>query len=126
MGTRIEIAGRETAGKDQEGRPTLQGLSVIVKNRQFFWFTCGVVLFQLADASMLPLAVGSIGRSKPAQGTLMASAMIVAPQIVVAVLAPWVGYLSELLGGASRCWSPASSFRSFGRCSSGSSAAQRF
>ena len=86
------------AGKDQEGRPTLQGLSVIVKNRQFFWFTCGVVLFQLADASMLPLAVENIGRSKSTQGTLMASAMIVAPQIVVAVLAPWVGYFSELWG----------------------------
>jgi len=86
------------AGKNQEGRPALQGLSALVKNRQLFWFTCGAVLFQLANASMLPLAIEEIGRANSAQGSLMASAMIVAPQIVAAILAPWVGYVSELWG----------------------------
>jgi MFS family permease len=47
---------------------------------------------------MLALAIESIGRSKSTQSSLMASAMIVAPQVVVAILAPWVGYFSELWG----------------------------
>ena len=86
------------AGKDQEGRPTLQGLSVLLKNRQLLWFACSAALFQLADASMLTLAVEKIGRTSSTQSSLMTSAMIVAPQVVVALMAPWIGYLSELWG----------------------------
>lgn len=86
------------AGKDQEGRPTLQGLTVLLKNRQLLWFACSAALFQLADASMLTLAVEDIGRTSSNLSSLMTSAMIVAPQIVVALLAPWVGYFSELWG----------------------------
>jgi MFS family permease len=86
------------AGKDRKGRPTLQSLAVLFKNRQLLWFACSAALFQLADASMITLAVENIGRTKSAHSSLMTSAMIVAPQIVVALVAPWVGYLSELWG----------------------------
>src|SRR6185437_13865241 len=86
------------AGKDQEGRPTLQGLTVLLKNRQLLWFALSTALFQLADASMLTLAAENMGRSSSATGSLMTSAMIAVPQIVVAILAPWIGYLSELWG----------------------------
>jgi|SRR5579871_302725 len=94
----IDYDRARNAGKDQEGRPTLQGFTALLGNRQLLWFTCGAILFQLADASMLALAVENIGRARSAQGSLMASAMIVAPQVVVAILSPWVGYLSELWG----------------------------
>ena len=47
---------------------------------------------------MLTLAVESIGRTQSGHSSLMTSAMIVAPQVVVALCAPWVGYLSELWG----------------------------
>ena len=86
------------AGKDREGRPTLQGLTALLKNKQLLVFAGSAALFQLADASMLTLAVESVGRSKSAGSSLMASAMIVAPQVVVALLAPWIGYFSELWG----------------------------
>src|SRR5581483_4151270 len=39
-----------------------------------------------------------MGRNSSAHSSLMTSAMIAAPQVVVAILAPWVGYLSELWG----------------------------
>ncbi|MDE2068868.1 MAG: MFS transporter [Bradyrhizobium sp.] len=94
----IDYDRARNAGKDREGRPTLQGLAALVKNRQLLWFTCGAVLFQLSNASMLALAVEGIGRSRSVQSSLMASAMIVAPQAVVALLAPWIGYFSELWG----------------------------
>src|SRR5262249_9467393 len=86
------------AGKDQEGRPTLQGLTVLLKNRQLLWFALSTALFQLADASMLSLSVEDIGRATSTLSPFMTSAMIAAPQVVVSCLAPWVGYLSELWG----------------------------
>src|SRR5262249_42162377 len=43
------------AGKDRKGQATLQGFTVLLRNRELLWFTCAAVLFQLANASMLPL-----------------------------------------------------------------------
>jgi predicted MFS family arabinose efflux permease len=97
-GDEIDHDRARNAGKDHEGRATLQGFTVLLRNRELLWFTCSAVLFQLANGSMLPLAVEDIGRAGSTRGPLMASAMIVAPQIVVALLAPWVGYFSELWG----------------------------
>jgi MFS family permease len=86
------------AGRDQDGRTTLQGLSILFENRQLLWFALSAALFQLADASMLTLAVEDIGRAGSTESSGMTAALIVAPQIVVALLAPWVGYFSELWG----------------------------
>lgn len=94
----IDYDRARNAGKDRAGRVTLQGVTVLLKNRQLLWFSCSAILFQLADASMLALAVERVGRSHSTQSSLMASAMIVAPQLVVAVAAPWVGYFSEIFG----------------------------
>jgi MFS family permease len=94
----IDYDRARNAGKDQEGRPTLQGLTVVFKNRQLLWFACSAVLFQLADASMLALAVEKIGHMNSGQSPLITSGLIMAPQIVVALLAPWIGYFSELWG----------------------------
>jgi MFS family permease len=51
------------------------------------------VLFRFADASLLPVESESIGRS-----SLLLAALIVVPQVVVAVLAPWVGHAAETWG----------------------------
>jgi MFS family permease len=82
----------------QAGPSRVSGILELAKNRQLLWFTGCLALFQLADASMLPLAVEHIGSGKLAQGSLLTSGLIVAPQITVAILAPWSGYLSELWG----------------------------
>jgi len=47
---------------------------------------------------MLTLAVEGVGRAKAIGGSAVTAAMVVAPQLVVALLAPWVGYLSEVWG----------------------------
>ena len=94
----IDYNRARNASKDQEGRPTLRSLTALLKNRQLLWFSCSAALFQLADASMLPLAVEKIGHNGLSQGSLITSGLIVAPQIVVALLAPWIGYFSELWG----------------------------
>jgi MFS family permease len=93
----IDYDRARNAGK-QDGRVTLQVFSVLFKNRQLLWFTCGVALFQLANASMLVIAVEGMGRANAAHSSLGTSAMILVPQIIVALLAPSVGYFSELWG----------------------------
>jgi MFS family permease len=52
-------------------------------------FAACIVLFQLANASALPLVSEELGRNQ--QSSLVISALISVPQIIVAILAPRVG-----------------------------------
>jgi MFS family permease len=89
---------RARNAETREGASRVRGILELAKNRQLLWFAACLALFQLADASMLTLATERVGGAKSAQGSLLTSGMIAVPQIVVAILAPWSGYLSELWG----------------------------
>ena len=65
----------------------------IPKNRALLVFAVAAVLFRFADASLLPVESESIGGS-----SLLLAALIAVPQIVVALLAPWVGHFAEVWG----------------------------
>jgi MFS family permease len=93
-----EIDYARARNAEGEAGSSARGVLDLVKNRQLLWFTACLALFQLADASMLPLATEHVGSGQSGQGTLLTSSLIVAPQVVVAILAPWSGYLSELWG----------------------------
>jgi predicted MFS family arabinose efflux permease len=82
-------------GKDarQVGR-----VADLAKNHRLILFTAALVLFQLADASMLPLIGENLATTTKGQASLWMSGLIIVPQIVVAMLAPWVGYHSERKG----------------------------
>ena len=83
----IDYDRARNAGK-QDGRMTRQGFSVLIKNRQLLWFTSATALFQAANASMLVIAVEDMGRTNSAHSSLVTSAMILVPQLVVTILAP--------------------------------------
>src|SRR5215468_2141485 len=51
----------------------------------------GLFLFQLANASILPLAGEALIYQGDSRSSLIVSALIVLPQIIVALMAPWVG-----------------------------------
>jgi MFS family permease len=71
------------------------------KNHLLFIFAGALVLFQLADAAMLPAISTRLGHdhhNEAVSSTMMMGILIIIPQIVVAVLAPWVGYYSERFG----------------------------
>ncbi len=70
----------------------------LLKNYRLVLFTAALVLFQLANASMLPLIGENLAAAKLAHSSLWMSGLIIVPQVVVAVLAPWVGYHSEKRG----------------------------
>jgi MFS family permease len=60
-------------------------------------FAVAVVLFQLANAALLPLALNGLTREGGASGFVV-SATIVAPQIITALFAPWAGALAQRIG----------------------------
>lgn len=60
-------------------------------------FAVAVVLFQLANAALLPAALNGLARSGDAPGYLV-SATIILPQVITAAISPWVGSLAQRLG----------------------------
>lgn len=70
-----------------------------------FWRNCSllifatcVFLFQLANASMLPLAGEALAYANGGAAPLIIAALIVVPQVIVAAMAPWAGLQAKTLG----------------------------
>jgi MFS family permease len=76
----------------------LQKLMDFTKNWRLVLFAGALVLFHLCNASVLPLVSENLAHSKVANSALFMGGLIVVPQVVVAILAPWIGYWSELWG----------------------------
>ena len=68
------------------------------KNFGLLTFAGGVFLFQMASASMLPLAGEALVYGKEALSSLIASALIMVPQVIVAIMAPWAGCRANTWG----------------------------
>ncbi|MEJ0016178.1 MAG: MFS transporter [Acetobacteraceae bacterium] len=60
-------------------------------------FAICAVLFSVANAAMLPLALNELAKRTDDTGFVVSAAIIV-PQIVVAACSPWVGRLAETIG----------------------------
>ena len=70
----------------------------LMKNRPLLIFASCLLLFHLANSAMLPL-VGSVVTMRSARwATLIIAACIVVPQLVVAILSPWVGTRAQIWG----------------------------
>jgi MFS family permease len=76
-------------GDYHPSRPPRSTRGAIGKNSRLLVFASCIVLFELANASVLPLASEELGAMRGS--SLVISALIFVPQLVVAVLAPWVG-----------------------------------
>ncbi|MGA2892510.1 MAG: MFS transporter [Xanthobacteraceae bacterium] len=72
--------------------------SALMHNRPLLVFAGCLLLFHLANAAMLPL-MGSVVTMRSSQwATVIIAACIVVPQLVVAVLSPWVGTWAQIWG----------------------------
>jgi MFS family permease len=72
--------------------------AVLFKDRRLLTFAACLFLFQIANASMLPLIGERLVHAEGRWSSLVVSALIVGPQIIVAVLAPWVGRTANSWG----------------------------
>jgi MFS family permease len=66
--------------------------------RPLLIFAGCIALFQLANAAMLPLAASMMTLRSSKFATILVATSIVAPQLIVTVLSPWVGRKAELWG----------------------------
>jgi MFS family permease len=79
-------------------RPQRAQFATFLKNRRLLTFAACAVLFQVANASMLPLASGILAHEGKHQAAPLVAALIIVPQLIVALLAPWVGRHAEQHG----------------------------
>jgi predicted MFS family arabinose efflux permease len=70
----------------------------LMQNRALLTFAGCLLMFHLANASMLPL-MGSVLTMRSSQwATVMIAACIVVPQMLVAALSPWIGRRAQIWG----------------------------
>jgi MFS family permease len=82
---------------DRPNRPPVR-LVDMLKNRRLLIFGGCLMLFHLGNAAMLPL-MGSIVTMRSSDwATVLIAACIVVPQIVVALVSPWIGRWAEQWG----------------------------
>jgi MFS family permease len=74
-----------------ESEPPRSRRRFLLKDFRLIIFATGLFLFQLANASVLPLAGEILVRKSQAHSSLVISALIIVPQIIVALMAPLVG-----------------------------------
>jgi MFS family permease len=92
--------GRASCVPDHQGpsKPPRVRLRSLWKTRGLLIFAGCVFLFQMANASMLPLAGEAFAYSKEALSSLIVSALIMVPQVIVAIIAPWAGRRANTWG----------------------------
>jgi len=91
--------GRSCGAPDHhETKPDRVSRGYLFKDVRFLIFMTCLLLFQLANASVLPQVSELLAHSEGRSSSLAVSALIVVPQLVVALLAPWAGRTAETWG----------------------------
>jgi MFS family permease len=84
--------------RDRPRSRLVPGLIGMARRRALMIFAACLMLFHFANAAMLPL-MGSVLTMRSSQwAILMIAASIVGPQLVVALLSPWVGHKARTWG----------------------------
>jgi MFS family permease len=97
------IAPREISPLQAHGGPSKADqppapLFALLRQRPLLMLVCCVGLFHLANAAMLPLMGSTLTSRLTDWATVLIAVCIVVPQLVVAVIAPWVGRQAQIRG----------------------------
>lgn len=79
-------------------RGVARGLGILARDRAVVVFALCCILFTLSNAAMLPLAGTQVTRNAGDEANLIIAGCIIAPQLVMALIAPWIGRLAERRG----------------------------
>jgi MFS family permease len=91
--------GRSCGGSDHHApEPRRTSRISLFKDRRLLAFTTCLFLFQLANASLLSQVGQTLVHAEGRSSSLVVSALVVFPQVVVALLAPWVGRTAATWG----------------------------
>jgi MFS family permease len=85
--------GRSVGAPDCHGpsRPSRATRRSLSKHRQLLIFAGCLFLFQMADASILPLVGGTLAHREGSRSLPIMAALVIVPQILVVLFAPWTG-----------------------------------
>jgi MFS family permease len=89
---------RSCGAPNHDERPQRVSRIVLFKDRRLLTFAVCLFLFQLANASLLPQLGQTLAHVEGHLSSLVVAALVVGPQIVVAVLAPWAGRTAATWG----------------------------
>jgi len=95
--TRIRMGEAERPRNTEIAAPTATVRNVLSDRRLLVFAGC-ILLFQLANAAMLPLMGGIVTLRASEWASTLIAACIVVPQLIVAVSAPWVGRVADSWG----------------------------
>jgi MFS family permease len=84
--------------RKREGGACSDSLASVARNRALLIFASAIALFQLSNAAMLPIMAGSLTTRAPEWATAVIAICILAPQFVVAAIAPSVGRTAQSWG----------------------------
>jgi hypothetical protein len=91
--------GRSCGAPDHHAKdPPRISRAALLKDHRLVTFAACLFLFQLANASLLPQMAQTLVQAHGHASSPIMSAMIVGPQIIVALLAPWVGRTAASAG----------------------------
>ncbi len=83
----------------QDEEPSVTSLTdILLRNRSLLILAGCFLLFHLANAAMLPLVASFVTMHAKERAATLIAALIVVPQIVVALTSPWIGRKSEQWG----------------------------
>ncbi len=91
----IDVAAARPPPVSVVARPSLAGALV---DRRLLLFAACCAGFHLANAGMFPLEAIEVTRRAGNVGQLVIAACLVVPQVLVAVISPWVGRMAEQWG----------------------------
>jgi len=74
------------------------GLMLLLRKRSLWVFAGGIILFQMANTPMLPLAGSELTMRAGGSAVALVAICIVLPQAIAALFSPWVGNLARSIG----------------------------
>ncbi|MFB9263954.1 MFS transporter [Bradyrhizobium erythrophlei] len=94
----IDIAQAHGAVKREQPDRRATSVWTLVKQRPLLIFAGSVMLFQLANAAMLPLMAGVVTTRSSQWAPVLIAACIIVPQAIVALASPSVGRKAQQIG----------------------------
>ncbi|MGO8954056.1 MAG: MFS transporter [Rhodomicrobium sp.] len=83
---------------DERTSGIMPGLRVLLQKRTLWVFAGVIILFQMANTPMLPLAGSELTMQASHSAVALVAICIVLPQLIVALFSPWVGRLARSVG----------------------------
>lgn len=78
--------------------PSAASIASLLRKRSLLIFAGGIMLFQLANAAMLPLMAGVVTTRSSTWAPVLIAACIIVPQAIVAAMSPSIGHRAERWG----------------------------